>query len=172
MTTTIEPSWTAKTPPPPHFNFPPIIFIGLDVPHSLERGLCVRKARFYKNNNVNYICSASNCLLLMMFLRKRKKSINHYKNCRCLHVCLVFGMMYMYTPGIWLSYSENTDLYRLYNRVLLTSFISFLIVLRMSERGNVATRSRACSETYQFGPWNMLSVKSHILTSEGPARQR
>lgn len=42
----------------------------------------------------------------------------------------------------------------------------------MSERGNVATRARACTETYQFGPWNMLSVKSHILTSEGPARHR
>lgn len=85
---------TGRPPPFPPPNFPPIIFIGLDVPHSLERGLCVRKARFYKNNNVNYICSALNCLLLMMFLRKRKKSINHYKNCRCLHVCLVFGMMY------------------------------------------------------------------------------
>lgn len=170
MTTTIEPSWTAKTPPPPKFSTYYFhrarcsTFIG-------TRFVC-DKARFYKNNNVNYICSALNCLLLMMFLRKRKKSINHYKNCRCLHVCLVFGVMYMYTPGIWLSYSDNTDLYRLYNRVLLTSFISFLIVLRMSERGNVATRSRACSETYQFGPWNMLSVKSHILTSEGPARQR
>eukprot|EP00105_Crassostrea_gigas_P045387 XP_019929535.1 PREDICTED: TIP41-like protein isoform X4 [Crassostrea gigas] len=50
--------------------------------------------------------------------------------------------------------------------------LSLPTFLRMSERGNVATRSRACSETYQFGPWNMLSVKSHILTSEGPARQR
>lgn len=128
------------------FNFLFIIFIGFDVLYLLEWGLCVWKVRFYKNNNVNYICFVLNCFLLMMFLWKRKKSINYYKNCCCL--CLVFGMMYMYIFGIWLLYLENIDLYRFYNRVFLIFFILFLIVLRMLECGNVVIWFWVCLEMY------------------------
>lgn len=42
----------------------------------------------------------------------------------------------------------------------------------MSVRGaDLATRARPETQRFQFGPWILTSVKSHILTSEGPARE-
>nr|XP_022344260.1 TIP41-like protein [Crassostrea virginica] len=42
----------------------------------------------------------------------------------------------------------------------------------MAEKDQVAARARAVTERFQFGPWSMMTVKSHILKSEGPTRER
>lgn len=42
----------------------------------------------------------------------------------------------------------------------------------MSETEDVVTKARAITDKFHFGPWGILSVKSHILNSEGPARER
>ncbi|XP_048767537.1 TIP41-like protein [Ostrea edulis] len=42
----------------------------------------------------------------------------------------------------------------------------------MSGGEDVAARARAVTERFQFGPWDIVSVKSHILKSEGPSRER
>lgn len=39
-------------------------------------------------------------------------------------------------------------------------------------RGAVATRAAPVTTQFQFGPWSLKAVKSHILESEGAARER
>ncbi|XP_045197404.1 TIP41-like protein [Mercenaria mercenaria] len=39
-------------------------------------------------------------------------------------------------------------------------------------RGAVVTKAKPVTSQFQFGPWTLTAVKSHILESEGPARQR
>ena len=36
----------------------------------------------------------------------------------------------------------------------------------------VVGRAKPVKERFQFGPWTLTSVKSHILESEGLARER
>lgn len=38
--------------------------------------------------------------------------------------------------------------------------------------GNVSTKAEPEIQQFQFGPWKLTSVKSHILESDGPAREK
>lgn len=37
---------------------------------------------------------------------------------------------------------------------------------------STAAKGRSQTEKFQFGPWRCTSIKSHILKSEGPDRER
>ncbi|VDI22304.1 type 2A phosphatase activator TIP41 [Mytilus galloprovincialis] len=46
------------------------------------------------------------------------------------------------------------------------------IFFRMMGGDSTAAKARSVTEKFQFGPWRCTSIKSHILKSEGPDRER